>query len=144
MLKSADLHETILTPVICHKHIYCHDCVTLYFSVKFSSVASEKTRNEYFSYMSADLRAFWRKTIQKKKKRGKPRLNARNHWEFESIKRNLSAAVLQVKPSCNNSNLNDIGISLQRADSGSYYSLWQELRYFELSENCQKTDRKFA
>ena len=25
MLKSADLHETILTPVICHKHVSCHD-----------------------------------------------------------------------------------------------------------------------
>ena len=25
MLKSADLHETILTPVICHKHVRCHD-----------------------------------------------------------------------------------------------------------------------
>lgn len=35
MLKSADLHETILTPVICHKHVRYHDGVTLYFSVKF-------------------------------------------------------------------------------------------------------------
>ena len=34
MLKSADLHETILTPVICHKHVRYHDGVTLYFSVK--------------------------------------------------------------------------------------------------------------
>ena len=38
MLKSAELHETILTPVICHKHVRCHDGVTLYFSVKFPSV----------------------------------------------------------------------------------------------------------
>ena len=39
MLKSADLHETILTPVICHKHVRYHDSVTLYFFVKFPSVA---------------------------------------------------------------------------------------------------------
>ena len=32
MLKSADLHETILIPVICHKHVRYHDGVTLYFS----------------------------------------------------------------------------------------------------------------
>ena len=44
MLKSADLHETILTPVICHKHVRCHDGVTLYFSVMFPSVAPKKTR----------------------------------------------------------------------------------------------------
>ena len=29
MLKSADLHETILTPVTCHKHIRYHDAVFL-------------------------------------------------------------------------------------------------------------------
>ena len=56
MLKSADLHETILTPVICHKHVRYHDGVTLYFSMKFPSVAPKKTGNGYFSYMSADLR----------------------------------------------------------------------------------------
>ena len=56
MLKSADLHETILTPVICHKHVRYHDGVTLYFSMKFPSVAPKKTRNECFSLMSADFR----------------------------------------------------------------------------------------
>ena len=56
-VKSADLHETILTPVICHYHIRYHDGVTLYFSLKFLSVAPKKTRNWYFSYMSADFRA---------------------------------------------------------------------------------------
>ena len=56
MLKSADLHETILTPVICHKHVRYHDGVTLYFSMKFPSVAPKKTRNGYFSYMSAEFR----------------------------------------------------------------------------------------
>ena len=39
-----------------------------------------------------------------------------------AISHNLSAAVLHVKPSCN-CNLNDVGISLQRADSGSYHFL---------------------
>ena len=34
-LKSADLHESILTPVSCHKHVRHHDGVTLYFSLKF-------------------------------------------------------------------------------------------------------------
>ena len=48
MLKSADLHETHLTPVICHKHVRCHDGVTLYFSVKFPSVVPKKTRNGHF------------------------------------------------------------------------------------------------
>ena len=47
-LKSADLHETILTPVICHKHVRCHDGVTLYFSMKFPSIAPKKTRNGHF------------------------------------------------------------------------------------------------
>ena len=49
MLKSADLHETILTPVICHKHVRCQYGVTLYFSMKFPSVAPKKTRNGHFS-----------------------------------------------------------------------------------------------
>ena len=79
MLKSADLHETIPTPVICHKHVRCHDGVTLYFSVKFPSVAP-KTRNGYFSFVSADFRFLKEKPKKKrKKKRGKPRLNARKH-----------------------------------------------------------------
>ena len=50
-------------------------------------------------------------------------MNARKHRESESINRNLSAVVLHVKPSCKNSNLNDIGISLQIADLGSYHFL---------------------
>ena len=57
-VESADLNETILTPVICHKHVRYHDGVTLYFSVKFLSVAPKKTRNWYFSYISANFRAF--------------------------------------------------------------------------------------
>ena len=69
MLKSADLHETILTPVICHKHVRYHNGVTLYFSVKFPLVAPKKTRNGYFSYMSEYFCAFWIKNNQKKKKK---------------------------------------------------------------------------
>ena len=40
------------------------------------------------------------KTTKKKTKqnRGKPELNARKHWESESINRNLSAAVIHVNP----------------------------------------------
>ena len=48
MLKSADLHETILTPVNCHKRERYHDGVTLYFSMKFLSIAPKKTRNGHF------------------------------------------------------------------------------------------------
>ena len=59
-------------------------------------------------------------------------MNARKHRESESINRNLSAAVLHVKPSCNNSNLNDIGISLQRADSGSYHFLVTGTKIFRI------------
>ena len=72
MFKLADLHETILTPVICHKLVRYHDGVTLYFSVKFPSVAP-KTRNGYFSFMSVDF--LFLKENQKKK----PGLNARKH-----------------------------------------------------------------
>ena len=139
MLTSADLQVSILTPVFCHKHVRYHDGVTLYFSMKFPSVAPKKTGNRYFSYMS-DFRFLMSKLS--KKKRGKPWLNARKHWESKSINRNLSAAVLYVTLSCNNSNLNDIGISLQRADSGSYHFLVTGTKIFQiiwkLSENCSK------
>ena len=81
-----------------------------------------------------------KKNKKKTKKRGKPWLNARKHWESKSINRNLSAAVLHVKPSCNNSNLNNIGISLQTAYSGSYHFLVTGTKIFriiwKLSENC--------
>ena len=39
------------------------------------------------------------------KKRRKPQLNARKHWESKSRNRSLSAAVLHVQPSRHNSNL---------------------------------------
>ena len=83
MLKSADLHETLLTPVICHKHVRCHDGVTLYFSMKFPSVAPKKTRNGHFSiYQQISAHSKWK---QQKKKRRNSRLSARKHWESEII-----------------------------------------------------------
>ena len=83
-------------------------------------------------HICQQISAFWIKNNQKKKKRGKPWLNARKHWESKSINRNLSAAVLHVKPSCNNSNL----------DSGSYHFLVTGTKIFQilwkLAENCWK------
>ena len=67
MLKSADLHETILTPVICHKHVGYHDSVTLYFSMKFPSVTPKKTRNGHFS-INQQVWALRSKNNQNKKK----------------------------------------------------------------------------
>ena len=55
MLKSAELHETILTPVICNKHVRCHDGVTLYFSVKFLSVVPTEDEKWTFFDLSADF-----------------------------------------------------------------------------------------
>ena len=77
MLKSAGLHETILMLVI------CHDGVTLYFWMKFPSVARKKTRNGHFSiYQQISAHSKWK---QRKKKRRNSRLNARKHWESEII-----------------------------------------------------------
>ena len=67
MLKSADLHETILTPVICHKHVRYHDGVTLYFFVKFPSVAPKKTRNGYFFIYVSRFTLSEVKTTKKKR-----------------------------------------------------------------------------
>ena len=77
MLKSAGLHETILMLVI------CHDGVTLYFWMKFPSVARKKTRNGHFSiYQQISAHSKWK---QQKKKRRNSRLSARKHWESEII-----------------------------------------------------------
>ena len=97
----------------------------------------------FFIYVSrlplSEVKSTKTKNNNNNKKKRKPWLNARKHWESESINCNLSAAVLHVKPSCNNSNLNDIGISLQRADSGSYHFLVTGPKIFriiwKLSEN---------
>ena len=67
MLKSADLHETILTLVSCHKHVRYHDGVTLYFFVKFPSVAPKKTRNGYFFMYVSRFTLSEVKTTKKKR-----------------------------------------------------------------------------
>ena len=134
MLNSADLHESILTPVIFHKHVRYHNGVTLYFSVKFPLVAPKKTRNGYFSYMSEYFCAFWIKNNQKKKKKRKPGLDARKHWESESINCNLSAAVQHIKPSCNNSNSSPYKEQIPAV----IISLWQEWSPEQLSFPCDR------
>ena len=62
MLKSADLHESILTPVICHRHVRYHDGVTLYFFMKFPSVAPKMT--DIF-HICQQISPFWSKNNQK-------------------------------------------------------------------------------
>ena len=63
MLKSTGLHETILMLVI------CHDGVTLYFWMKFPSVARKKTRNGQFSiYQQISAHSKWKQQKKKKKK----------------------------------------------------------------------------
>ena len=66
--RSAELHETILTPVICNKHVRCHDGVTLYFSVKFLSVVPKKTRNGHFSIYQQISRILSKNKKKTKKK----------------------------------------------------------------------------
>ena len=68
MLKSADLHETILTQVIWHKHVRYDDGVTLYFSVKFPSVAPKRREMDILIDVSTFPLSEARTT--KKKKRG--------------------------------------------------------------------------
>ena len=57
-----------LTPVNCHKHILCHDGVTLYFSMKFPSVAPKKTRNGHFWYISSFPRILSKNNQKKRRK----------------------------------------------------------------------------
>ena len=52
MLKSADLHKTILTPVICHKHVLCRDGVTLYLSMRFHRSPQRRREMDSFRYIS--------------------------------------------------------------------------------------------
>ena len=73
MLRSADLHETMLKPVICHKHASYHDGETLYFSIKFPSVAPKKTRNGHFSIYQKISAHSEVETTKKKKKRRRRR-----------------------------------------------------------------------
>ena len=96
MLKSAELHETILTPVICNKHVRCHDGVTLYFSVKFLSVVPKKTRNGHFSIYQQISRIL-SKNNQKKERDWKLRLNVRKHihedFDFTEIDHMVRKAI---------------------------------------------------
>ena len=67
MLKSADLHETVLTPVICHKHVCYHDAVFL----REVSIGRSKEDEKwiFFLYLSKtkqQKKAFWSKNNQKK------------------------------------------------------------------------------
>ena len=98
----------------------------------------QRRREMDIFHVCQQISAFWSKNNQKK--REKLRLSARKHWESESINRNLSATVIHVKPICKISNLNDIGIFFQRADSGSYHFLVTGTKIFriiwKLSENC--------
>ena len=70
MLKSADLHETILTPVICHKHVRYHDAVFL----REVSIGRSKEDEKwiFFIYFSRFLLSEV-KTKQPKKKKKKER-----------------------------------------------------------------------
>ena len=127
-----------VTPVICHKHVRYHDAVFL----REVSIGRSKEDEKwiFFIYFSRFPLSEVKTTKQKKTKKKQENFD----WTLvntESINRNLSAALLHVKLSCNR-NLNDIGISLQRADSGSYHFLETETKIFriiwKLSENCQK------
>ena len=65
------------------------------------------------------ISTFWSKNNQKKK-RGKHRLNARKHRESESRDRNLSAAVIHVKPSRLISNLYALRENHQKVEILNY------------------------
>ena len=70
----------------------------------FHRSSQRRQEMDIFWYISRFLRILGKNN---RKKRRKLRLNARKHWESESRNRNLSAAVLHVKPSRHNSNLYD-------------------------------------
>ena len=65
MLKSADLHETILTPVICHKHVSYHDAVFL----REVSISRSKEDKKwiFFIYFSRFPLSEVKTTIKKRK-----------------------------------------------------------------------------
>ena len=80
MLKSADLHETILTPVICHKHVRYHDAVFL----REVSIGRSKEDEKwiFFIYFSrfplSEVKTKQPKKKKERKKRGKLRMNAKH------------------------------------------------------------------
>ena len=80
MLKSADLHETILKPVICHKDVRYHDAVFL----REVSIGRSKEDEKwiFFIYFSRfPLSEVKTKQPKKKQreKRGKLQMNASKH-----------------------------------------------------------------
>ena len=78
MLKSADLHETILTPVIFHKHVRYHDAVFL----REISIGRSKEDEKWIFFINFS-RFPLSEVKTTKKKRGKLRLTVRKHWESE-------------------------------------------------------------
>ena len=72
MLKSADLHETILTSVTCHKHIHYHDAVFLC----DVSVGRSKEDEKWIFFIYVSRFPLSGVKITKKKKTEKLRLNA--------------------------------------------------------------------
>ena len=98
MLKSAELHETILTPVICNVFRMAWRCIS---SWSFHRSSQRRREMDIFRYISRFLRIL---SKNNRKKKRKPRLKARKHWESES--RN-PAAVIHIKPNRHNNNLYD-------------------------------------
>ena len=105
---------------------------------------------DIFRYISRFPRILSKKDPKKKRK---PRLNARKHWESESRNRNLSAAVLHVKPSRRNSNLYDSRenhhkVEILNNSVSLQYSKWnrdfitinfQTFSFFSGSLSCART-----
>ena len=81
MLKSADLHETILTPVICHKHVRYHDAVFL----REVSIGRSKEDEKwiFFIYFSRFPLSEVKTTI-KKRKTSIERSQTLRIWEYKS------------------------------------------------------------
>ena len=81
MLKSADLHETILTPVICHKHVSYHDAVFL----REVSISRSKEDKKwiFFIYFSRFPLSEVKTTI-KKRKTSIERSQTLRIWEYKS------------------------------------------------------------
>ena len=79
MLKSVDLHETILTPVICHKHVRYHDAVFL----REVSIGRSKEDEKwiFFIYFSRFPLSEVKTKQPKKKKKKKKKKNRKTSNE---------------------------------------------------------------
>ena len=58
MLRLADLHETVLTPVICHKHVRYHVMAVSVFLHKVSIGRPKEDEKWILFDISADFRTF--------------------------------------------------------------------------------------